>query len=111
MNKIKYISFLIAVAVGVTLFFSCKKTADRPPVTAYNFGNTITVSQLRAIFLNNHGDNYKFTKDVSLYATVIMSDNYKTLYLRDSAGGTITLKQLTAHGINQGDSLRVNLNN
>ena len=38
-----------------------------------------------------------------------MSDNYKTLYIRDNTGA-ICLKQLTAHGIYEGDSLRINLN-
>jgi len=106
MNKLKYIAFLFSVFIGTTLFFSCKKTFDKPPVNTIDLSGTITISQIRALYT---GQNLQFTKDLSLYATVIMSDNYKTVYLRDHTG-TISFRQITAHGIYQGDSLRVNLN-
>ncbi len=108
MNKTKHISLLLFVSVAITLFFSCRKKPDMPPVTPYAIGNTMTIQQLRDFFISNGCVSYKFTKDVSLYATVTMSDNYKTLFLRDNTGA-ICLKQLTAHSIFQGDSLRINL--
>ena len=77
-----------------------------PPVNATTIGGTLTIAQLRALY---HGVNIHFTQDISVYATVTMTDNYKTLYIRDNTGA-ISLKQLTAHGINEGDSLRLNLN-
>ena len=106
MTKIKYISFLLFAPLVITLFFACKKTPDSPPIKTTTIGGTLTIAQLRGLF---NGTNIKFTQDVSLFATVTMSDNYKTLYLRDNTGA-ICLKQLTAHGIYEGDSLRINLN-
>ncbi|HXU28260.1 MAG TPA: DUF5689 domain-containing protein, partial [Bacteroidia bacterium] len=106
MKKIKYISFLLFVPLMVTVFFACKKTPDHPPVNTTAIGGTVTIAQLRAMF---NGTHLKFTQDVSLYATVTMTDNYKTLYIRDNTGA-ISLRQLTAHGIYEGDSLRINLN-
>jgi len=106
MNKTKYISLLLFASLAITGFFSCKKTPDMPPVTPLSYGGTLTIAQLRALYV---GNNIKFTHDVSLFATVTMTDNYKTLYIRDNTGA-ISLKQLTAHGIYEGDSLRINLN-
>jgi len=114
MNKTKYISFLIALVLGITLFFSCKKKPDMPPVTPYDIGNTITIQQLRDLFLSKGCNNYKFTKDVSLYATITMDASsgniYKMVYLRDNTG-TISMKQLSAGGLFVGDSIRINLRN
>ena len=105
-RKIKYNYSLIIVGLFLSVFFACKKTPDRPPVKLTTAGGTYTIQQIRALY---NGQNIKFTQDISLYATVTMTDNYKTLYLRDQTGA-ISLKQLTAHGIFAGDSLRVNLN-
>ena len=104
MNKTKYISLLLSLVTGITLFFSCKKTIDKPTISTIS--GTVTIAQLRAMY---NGQNIKFTNDVSLYATVTMSDNYKTVYLRDNTG-TIGFKQLSPRGIYQGDELRINLN-
>jgi hypothetical protein len=96
------------LAVVLATVFSCKKSTDVPPIDTYSYlGGTVTISQLRAMY---NGQNIKFMNDVSLYATVTLSDNYKTLALRDD-GGTMMLKQLTAHGVFQGDYLRINLKN
>ncbi len=105
MIKIKYISLAFFVYVVATLFFACKKTHDMPLVQTSAVGGTLTIAQLRALY---NGQNIKFTQDVSLFATVTMSDNYKTLFVRDNTG-SITVKQITAHGIYEGDSLRINL--
>ena len=77
-----------------------------PPVQASPPGGVYTIAQLRALY---QGTNIHFSTDVSVYATVTMTDNYKTLFIRDNTG-SISLKQLTAHGIYEGDSLRINLN-
>ncbi|MEO8759584.1 MAG: DUF5689 domain-containing protein [Bacteroidia bacterium] len=106
MNKTKYISLVFFASLVATLFFACKKTHDMPPVQPSTIGGTLTIAQLRALY---NGQNIKFTQDVSLFATVTMSDNYKTLFVRDNTG-SITVKQITAHGIFEGDSLRINLN-
>ena len=106
MKKTKHILFLFIVSVMLSAFYGCKKTADMPPVNTAAIGGTLTIAQLRALF---KGSNIHFTQDVSLYATVTMTDNYKTLYIRDNTGA-ISLRQLTAHGIFEGDSLRINLN-
>jgi hypothetical protein len=107
MSKTKHITLFLLASLAITVFFSCKKKPDMPPVNPQ--GDKITIKGLRDLFISNNAVNYKFTKDISLYATVAMSDNYKTLYLKDGTGAII-LKQLNAHGIFQGDSLRINLN-
>lgn len=107
MNKVKNSLVLLLVSVTCALFFSCKKKQDMPPVHAP--GDKMTIKDLKDFLASNNAVSYKFTKDVSLYATVAMTDNYKTLYLKDQTGA-ILLKQLSAHGIFQGDSLRINLN-
>ncbi|HEX7413402.1 MAG TPA: DUF5689 domain-containing protein [Bacteroidia bacterium] len=109
MIKIKHIAFLIFLTAAFVLFFSCKKTPDRPHINTAAAGGALTISQLKAMFNANNGQNIKFTQDISLFVTVIMTDNYKTLYIKDQTGA-ICLKQKTAHGIFAGDSLRVNLN-
>lgn len=97
----------VAATIAAVFTFSCKKQFDKPPVNTYSYlGGSVTIAQLRAMY---NGQNIKFMNDVSLFATVTMSDNYKTVYLRDNTG-VIGFKQLTAHGIYQGDSLRINLN-
>ena len=106
-NKIKQISFIIALISLLGFFPACKKTTDKPYTAP--LGSTITIAQLKAMFNANKGQNIKFSQDISLFVTVTMTDNYKTLFARDNTGA-ISLKQLTAHGIFAGDSLRVNLN-
>ena len=106
MNKLKHIFLTLFVSITIGGFFGCKKTPDMPPVKPLSYGGTLNIRQLRALY---QGVNVHFTHDVSLFATVIMTDNYKTLYIRDSTGA-ISLRQLTAHGIFEGDSLRINLN-
>ncbi|HTA61382.1 MAG TPA: DUF5689 domain-containing protein [Bacteroidia bacterium] len=105
MKKTKHISFLLFISLAITVFFACKKTPDHPPVNVTTAGGILTIAQLRNMF---NGSNIHFTQDISLYATVTMTDNYKTLYIRDNTGA-IALRQLTAHGIYEGDSLRINL--
>ena len=106
MNKIKYISLFFATFFISALFLSCKKTHDMPPVQVSPPGGIYTITQLRALY---QGVNIKFTTDAFVYATVTMTDNYKTLFIRDKTG-SISLKQLTPHGIYEGDSLQINLN-
>jgi hypothetical protein len=108
MKKLKYISFLLFVPLAIAVFFACKKTPDMPPVK--HLGGVYTITQLRALYAgsNIHFTTNLFPNGASLFATVTMTDNYKTLYIRDNTGA-ICLKQLTAHGIFEGDSLRIDL--
>lgn len=108
-NKIKQISALLILVSVFSLFSACKKTPDKPHINPATAGGTLTISQLKTMFIANSGQNIKFSQDISLFVTVTMTDNYKTLYLRDQTGA-ICLKQLTRQGIFAGDSLRVNLN-
>src|ERR1700739_3046260 len=108
-NILKLFSLFIALGLIPSFFAACKKTTDKPHINTTTPGGTLTISQLKSMFAANNGQNIKFSQDISLFATVTMTDNYKTLYLRDHTGA-ILLKQLTAHGIFAGDSLRVNLN-
>jgi hypothetical protein len=106
MIKIKYTTLSLFFAMAITLFFACKKTPEGPPIKTALVGGKMTISQVRSLFT---GLNYTFTQDVSLYATVTMTDDYKTLYIRDQTGA-IAVEQITAHGIYAGDSIRINLN-
>jgi hypothetical protein len=113
MNRTKHISLLLLFSIAVTVFFSCKKKPDMPPVTPYDKANVITIQQLRDLFYSNGCNNYKFTRDVSLYAYVTMDASsgniYKQVFLRDSLGGCISMKQLSAGGLFVGDYIRINL--
>lgn len=85
---------------------------DPPEIPEIPIGDTVTISELRQ--LCPPGLTYKFTDDVSLFATVTMDDNsgnlYKEAYVQDSAGDGVLVRLQASGGLYQGDSVRINLN-
>ncbi len=104
----------ICLCFVLTLFATCKKVAEKPPV-ADSLGHKIyTVSELKTIAGCTNGCSKTFTGDVYFIGVVVadaQSGNfYKEVYLRDryNTGGIhLDFTQNTNFWI--GDSVRVNL--
>lgn len=104
---------LILAFVAVSVFTSCDRELDRPPIDVVDTAKILTIGDLYQIHADS-GDGYTFVDDYMLYATVIMDDSsgniYKEAYLQDETGG-INLYKLSGTGIARvGQYIRVNLN-
>jgi hypothetical protein len=104
---------LILAFVAVSVFTSCDRELDRPPIDVVDTAKILTIGDLYQIHADS-GDEYTFVDDYMLYATVIMDDSsgniYKEAYLQDETGG-INLYKLSGTGIARvGQYLRINLN-
>ncbi|MFO7790734.1 MAG: DUF5689 domain-containing protein [Bacteroidales bacterium] len=111
MNKNNTIISLFALMVfGVV---ACVDDFDNPPVNKVPDNMKLNISDIYQIHADS-GDNYQFTEDYMLYATVTMDDSkgniYKEAYVQDSTGG-INLYRLSSPGaVHTGDYVRINLN-
>jgi hypothetical protein len=111
MNKnLSFISLLTLVIFGVV---ACVDDFDHPPVNTVPDNMKLTVENVYQIHQDS-GENYQFTDDYMLYATVTMDDSkgniYKEAYVQDSTGG-INLYRLSSPGaVHTGDYVRINLN-
>jgi hypothetical protein len=99
--------------VAVSVFTSCDRELDRPPIGVVDTAKILTIGDLYQIHADS-GDGYTFVDDYMLYATVVMDDSsgniYKEAYLQDETGG-INLYKLSGTGIARvGQYIRVNLN-
>lgn len=110
----KYKSILkIALSLlVVTSFFACELEYDHPPVNTLDVDKILKIEDLYQIYADS-GDNYVFTEEYMLYATVTMDDNtgniYKEAYVQDETGG-INLYRLDYTGLTHiGDYVRINL--
>jgi hypothetical protein len=105
---------LIAVLITIIVsFVGCDRELDKPPIDTVNPNLILTIADINQIYADS-GNNYVFTKDYMLYATVVMDDGtgniYKEAYLQDTSGG-INLYRLTyAESLFEGDYIRLNLN-
>lgn len=106
---------LISIAVFITagfLFTGCEKETDRPPVTMVDTAKVLEIKDIYQIHADS-GDNYVFTEDYMLYATVVMDDStgniYKEAYLQDSTGGINLYKLSSARALKTGQYVRINL--
>jgi len=104
------ISVLIIVLAGLN---SCELEPDTPPITEANTDLFLNIADIYQIHADS-GDNYTFTDDYMLFATVTMDDSngniYKEAYVQDSTGG-INLYKLSTAGLTRvGQKIRINLN-
>lgn len=111
MKNKKLISVLLALFAVTVLMHSCVDDEfDTPETSPLPIGDVITIAQMKALYPNN---DYSFSFDMTVYATVTMDDKsgniYKTAYIQD-ATGAIALHLDAAGGIYQGDSIRLQLN-
>ena len=110
----RYLKVKIFVLIAVlAVFYSCELETDKPPINSVDLNKIITIADVYQIYADS-GDNYVFTEDYMLYATVTMDDFYgniyKEAYVQDSTGG-INLYRLSSAGLTQvGQKVRVNLN-
>jgi hypothetical protein len=108
-------SILTAIAVIFVagfMFTGCEKELDRPPISVVDENKILEIKDIYQIQADS-GDNYIFTDNYMLYATVVMDDSsgniYKEAYLQDSTGGINIYKLSSAGAVKEGDYIRVNL--
>lgn len=109
-KKTLIFSFCVAMVFG---FASCEIIPDTPPINTVDQNKLLSINDIYQI-QQDSGDNYVFTDDYMLYATVIMDDFYgniyKEAYVQDETGG-INLYKLSKAGLTRtGQYLRINLN-
>lgn len=102
----KSILYILAL---ITVFSSCKKKFEVPPISPLVAGETISMDSLMDLF---NGNPIKFVDDLSLYATVTMDESdgnlYKTVYIQDG-DFALNMRLLSAGGLYVGDSIRIDL--
>jgi len=109
MKKIKLISVFLTLFIATMFMYSCvDDDFENPPTTTIPIGEVKTISELKALFLDQTID-----VDMTVYATVTMDDKsgniYKTAYIQDG-NDAIALHLDASGGIYQGDSIRLQLN-
>lgn len=101
--------FLITVAVS-TVFVSCKKEFDMPPVKDIPVGDILTIGEVKALYVP--GEEVEITKDYSVYGVVTADETtgnlYKEAYMQDVTGG-MNIRFTASSGVYIGDSIRLNL--
>lgn len=100
---------------AVSLFASCDKEFDTPPIGSIPTGGTITIKQLRALLVDTTAAGYEsfgFTEPLSVYGTVTADETngnlYKEVYLQD-AGHAMNVRLRNSGGLYQGDRVRIYL--
>ena len=100
---------ILLALVTVSTVISCQKTYEEPTVIFSEKGQTITMDSLLSLF---NGYPIKFTKNMSMYATVTMDETdgniYKSVYLADGTKA-LNLRLLSGGGLYVGDSIRIDL--
>lgn len=112
--KTKLASIILLAACFATLFFSCKKEWDAPPVRNVPVGGIKNVDSLRAWVDNNGKAPYAVNVDASIYLTITADETsgniYKEVFAVDGYDKAICIKLLSSGGLYLGDSIRLNLN-
>lgn len=94
---------------SITLFTSCEKEFDEPPVKTLPTGSIVTIADVRNMWQTK---DVKITDDLSVYGVITMdatSGNiYKEAYIQDATGG-IDLRLTSSGGLYEGDSVRIYL--
>jgi len=115
MNNMNKTRIIILSAFVTTMIFvaACEKELDVPPIKSVDPDKILQIKDIYQIQLDS-GDNYIFTDDYMLFATVVMDDAtgniYKEAYLQDTTGGINLYKLSDAEALKTGDSVRINLN-
>ena len=109
--KMKNLYILFAVVI---FFSACKKKEfDMPPVKDIPAGARITIKQAIDTIAKSGGFPVKFLGDRMITGVVTADERsgnlYKNVFLQDETGA-INVKLMSAGGLYQGDSIRINLN-
>ncbi|MDX9695350.1 MAG: DUF5689 domain-containing protein [Bacteroidales bacterium] len=122
MKKMKFFKgiTLLAIAFAAILGSCVDNDFDTPAAREIPVGDVVTIAQLKTFFTDSGAVNinsavgvaYEFKRDISVYATVTMDDKtgnlYEMAYIQDPTGG-IALKFDVAGGIQEGDTIRLNV--
>lgn len=110
MNKMR---ILLVGLLGVVVLStqSCKKEYDSPPENTIPDGNFITVTDIRNLYM---GTPIHFVDGDTNLVCVVTADEssgnlYKNVYVTDGSMG-LNVRLVTSGGLNEGDSIRINLN-
>lgn len=110
--KNSILTTIAVLFVAGLMFTGCDKELDRPPINVVDKSKILEIKDIYKIQADS-GDNYLFTDDYMLYATVVMDDSsgniYKEAYLQDSTGGINIFKISSAGALKEGDYIRLNL--
>ena len=111
-NYTHYLSILLCL----TLFISCNKTYDEPPVIEIPEGTRIFISDLKDMFPDSPNDDdppITIDSNYSIYGVITCEETngnfYKETFIQDLSGA-IKLKLDASGGLYIGDSVRVSLN-
>ena len=111
-NYTHYLSILLCL----TLFISCNKTYDEPPVIEIPEGTRIFISDLKDMFPDTPNDDdppITIDSNYSIYGVITCEETngnfYKETFIQDLSGA-IKLKLDASGGLYIGDSVRVSLN-
>ncbi|MGC9332304.1 MAG: DUF5689 domain-containing protein [Bacteroidales bacterium] len=109
-NNISIISLFTLMILGVV---ACVDDFDHPPLNTVPEDMKLDIEDVYQIYQDS-GENYQFTEDYMLYATVIMDDSkgniYKEAYVQDETGGINLYRLSTAGAVHTGEYVRINLN-
>jgi hypothetical protein len=122
MKKMKFFKSitLLAIAFAAVLGSCVDNDFDTPAAREIPVGDVVTIAQLKTFFTDSGavsinsavGVAYEFKRDITVYATVTMDDKtgnlYKMAYIQDPTGA-IALKFDAAGGIQEGDTIRLNV--
>lgn len=101
------------IALGaVSLFASCDKEFDTPPIASIPDSAVITIRDLRQMFADSGMTGVRFTAPLSVYGTITADEQngnlYKNVYMQDG-GQAINVRLKNSGGLYQGDRVRIYL--
>jgi Family of unknown function (DUF5689)/Domain of unknown function (DUF5017) len=112
MNNLISLRNLSIVLGAVTLFASCDKEFDAPPIASIPNSAVITIPELRQMFGDSGLLPVRFTQPLSVYGTITADEEngnlYKNVYMQDG-GQAINVRLKSSGGLYQGDRVRIYL--
>ena len=112
----KIYTHYLSILLCLTLFISCNKTYDEPPVIEIPEGTKIFISDLKDMFPDTPNDDdppITIDSNYSIYGVITCEETngnfYKETFIQDLSGA-IKLKLDASGGLYIGDSVRVSLN-
>lgn len=101
------------IALGaVSLFASCDKEFDTPPIASIPDSAVITIRDLRQMFADSGQIAVRFKAPLSVYGTITADEQngnlYKNVYMQD-VGQAINVRLKNSGGLYQGDRVRIYL--
>ncbi len=115
MNKLfQKISMIAGTLVATVLIMNAcvNYDFDIPDPLDIPVGEAKTIAQVRQMFFDNDDQAIRFTEDISIHGVITMDGSsgniYRNAFIQDGTAA-INLRLMSPGGLNQGDSVRVNL--